>query len=151
MRRPSTTASLTNDNSTEILAAIQQQWKKEELTMEVDMKEKLSSITEKLDQAIQHISVDMTTLVHERMESTKKDLIHAAEARENQLISKLLKAMTSEDSPYVTHAQLQSVMTSIEAIVQKVIPSLNLPPIASSKTQQTRQQRRHGDRNPQRR
>jgi hypothetical protein len=74
----STTASLTNDNSTDILAAIQQQWKKEKLTMEADMKEKLSSITEKLDQAIQRISVDMTTLVHKHMASSmKNDFIHA--------------------------------------------------------------------------
>jgi hypothetical protein len=124
----STTASLTNDNSTELLAAIQQQWKKEKLTMEADMKEKLSSITENLDQAIKRISVDMTALVQEHMASMKQDLLQAAEARENKLISKLLTAMTSDDSPYATHAQLQTVMTSIEAIVQKVSPSPNLPP-----------------------
>jgi hypothetical protein len=124
----STTASLTNDNSTEILGAIQQQWKKEKLTMEAHMQEKLSSITEKLDQAIHRISKDMTALVHANMASMKSDLIHAAEARENELISKLLQAMTSEDSPYATHAQLQTVMTSTESIVQKVTPSPNQPP-----------------------
>jgi hypothetical protein len=95
--------------------------------MEAVMKEKISSITEKLDQAIQRISIDMTTLVHEHMASMQNNLIHAAEARENQLISKLLKAMTSDDSPYATHTQLQCVMASIEAIVQKVTPLLACP------------------------
>jgi hypothetical protein len=92
------------------------------------MKEKLSSITENLDQAIKRIYVDMTALVQEQMASMKQDLLQAAEGRENKLISKHLTAMTSDDSPYTTHAQLQTVMTSIEAIVQKVTPSPNLPP-----------------------
>jgi hypothetical protein len=70
----------------------------------------------------------MTALVHANMASMKNDLIQAAEARGHELISKLLQAMTSEDSPYATHAQLQTVMTSIEAIAQKVSPSPTLPP-----------------------
>jgi Holliday junction resolvasome RuvABC endonuclease subunit len=74
--------------------------------MEADMKEKLSSITENLDQAIQRISVDMTALVQEHMASMKQDLLHAAEARENQLISKLLTAMTSDDSPYAIYRRV---------------------------------------------
>jgi hypothetical protein len=96
--------------------------------MGAHMKEKFSWITKKLDQAMHRISVDMTALVHENMASMKKDLIQAAEARENELISKLLQAMTSKDSPYATHAQLQTVRTGIEAIVQKVTPSPNQPP-----------------------
>jgi hypothetical protein len=86
------------------------------------MTAKLSSITEHLDQAIKQISVDMTALVHANMEIMKKEMQQAAESRENQLISKLLKAMTSDDSPYATHAQLQSVVSSIEAIVKNASP-----------------------------
>jgi hypothetical protein len=68
------------------------------------------------------------SLMHKHMASMKNDLIHAAETRENQLISKLLKALTSDDSPYATHTQLQTVMASMEAIVQKVKPTPSLPP-----------------------
>jgi hypothetical protein len=68
--------------------------------MEAHMQEKLSSITEKLDHVIHRISKDMTALVHTNMASMKNDLIQATEARERKLISKLLQAMTSEDSPY---------------------------------------------------
>jgi hypothetical protein len=58
----------------------------------------------------------------------KKEMQQAAESRENQLISKLLKAMTSDDSPYATHAQLQSVVSSIEAIVKHASPIPKGPP-----------------------
>jgi hypothetical protein len=70
----STTASLTIDNSTDLIAGIQQQWKKEKLSLEADMKAKLSSITEHLDQAIKQISVDMTALVHANMDIMKKEM-----------------------------------------------------------------------------
>jgi hypothetical protein len=67
----------------------------------------------------ERISVDMTNLVHEQMATMKNELIQSAEARENQPISKLLllKAMASDDSPYASHAQLQTVMASIDVIV----------------------------------
>jgi uncharacterized protein len=83
----STTASFTIEGSTDFLAAIQQQWKKEKQNMETDTTAKLYSITESLDQAIKRISDDMTTLVYEQMATKKNELIQAAEARENQLIS----------------------------------------------------------------
>jgi hypothetical protein len=35
--------------------------------------------------------------------------------------------MTSDDSPYATHAQLQTVMASIDVIVQKVAPNPKPP------------------------
>jgi hypothetical protein len=69
---------------------------------------------------------DMTTLVHEQMATMQNELIQATEARENQLISKLLKALTSYDSPYATHAQLQTIMASIDVNAKKWHPIPNL-------------------------